>query len=323
MNQIFPFPLERLSISKVKEFLNCQRKYQYRHIDKLVPRMYQRALEFGTVGHKFLELFYTAMSEGKLLEFDINEAFDKISKTNQFDGFDAASSQQWNLDLFVIRGMIEAYVQHYRSDENLWEILSVEKDFLLGKEGDYGGASFSKTAFRGKPDLIVRNKSDGKIWVVDHKFLAQISAGALKKLPMDYQIHAYIKMFNQQLEAQGSKERVAGAIYNIVKKSGKRLKKNQTPSELAREMFDDYTETPSDYFHREYVIVTEHNTKSFDAFIAQASLDMHDKHFTGRFSQNINACDTYGECPYIELCLRGKDAEFLYRKLERPIDVSK
>lgn len=297
------FPLERLSVSVIKQFLQCERKYQYQFIDHLAPRKYQSALEFGTIGHKFLERFY------KTTEFSINSFIEELKNKSDYSNFDADSMQKYVLDIFVLSGMIKAYIEYYKLDKNEWDILYVEEDFTLGHyDGEAGNPGFY-----GKPDLVVREKKTGRIYVIDHKFYSRISDSLLKKLPMDYQLHSYIKMVNIALEKSGSNDKVYGAIYNIIQKSGKRLKKNQTIEELAKEMYDDYTTNPQDFFHREYVIITDYNTKNFDKEIEISIDDMHDKHFSGRFRQNTNACDTYGECPFLELCLRGDDARFLYK----------
>lgn len=59
-----------LSVSKVKTFLSCKKKYKYQYIDKL-PRKDQDFFTFGSFCHNVLELFHNEYIKGCDLPYNI------------------------------------------------------------------------------------------------------------------------------------------------------------------------------------------------------------------------------------------------------------
>lgn len=302
--------LVNFSASKIRQFLSCEKKYEYKYVDGLLPRTYQRALEFGSIGHKFLENWYTHLKDGG--EFNLKAISETIKTDRGLEDFDSFTTQAFETDLYTVHGMIAAYTKFYENDPKQWEILAVEQ--LI----DYA-QSFEGIHLRGIPDLVVKERNSDFVWIIDHKFLAQITQGLLKKLPLDIQVHMYLKMVKQYINKLYPELKIRGVIYNIVRKPGIRQKKDESLEAFQLRLFKDYSDRPEEFFFREYVIVTEHNIAMFEEFMTNIAIDMKRKHSTGKFIQNVFACDQYGECPYIELCLRGKEAaSYLFKQIERP-----
>lgn len=300
---------ESVSISQIREFLTCEQRYKYKYIDYLVPRIYMRALEFGSIGHKFLEEHYKAVQENRTL--NIIETLDKIKEDRGYTDFDAFTLQKFETDLYMALGMFEAYTEYYAKDKDKWDILLAESMLSLPEK-------ISTRTFLGKPDLIVREKETGLVWVIDHKFLSQVSEGLIKKLPMDHQVHAYIQMTRHWLDTLGHSDwQIRGVIYNVIKKSQRRLKKDQTLAQYQKELHDCYVEEPDQFFTRQHVIVTDHHTRHFNTFMQQVVKDMETRENDGQYKRNIYACDNYGECPYLDLCLSGEMSKHLYKSTAR------
>ena len=298
-----------VSISQIREFLTCEQRYDYRYNQMLSPRIYQRALEFGSIGHKFLEEHYVALKNKQ--ELSITETLEKIKIDRVSQEMDAFTLQKFETDLFMAYGMFQAYTQFYKSDTDKWEIILAEDMLQLPEK-------INGLTFRGKPDLIVRERNSGFVWVIDHKFMAQVSEGLIKKLPMDHQVHAYMQMTRHWLDSTDRKDwPIRGVIYNVVKKSQKRLKQKQTLPEFQQELHDTYLETPDEYFLRQHVIVTDHHIRYFNTFMNQVTKDMAVRQEDKQYKRNIYACDNYGECPFMDLCLNGETSVHLYKKTER------
>lgn len=299
---------ETVSISQIREFLTCEQRYDYRYNQNLMPRIYQRALEFGTIGHKFLEEHYKAIWQGKPL--DIVETLAKIREERLAEELDAFTLQKFETDLYMALGMFSSYVEYYKSDVEKWEILLAEDMLYLPEK-------ISTKTFRGKPDLIVREKDTGFVWVIDHKFLTFVTEGLIRKLPMDHQVHAYMKLTRAWLDATNRKDwPIRGVIYNVIKKSARKLKKEQTLVEFQKELHDVYLETPDEYFTRQYIIVTDHHVRGFDTFMSQVITDMERREVDRAYKRNIYSCDLYGQCAYLDMCLDGQLALHLYKKVE-------
>ena len=299
-----------ISVSKIREFVSCQKRFEYKYVQGLEARTYQRPLEFGSIGHKFLELWYKSLKDNTV--YDAMAVAEQIKLARGFDGFDAYSLQQFETDVFTACGMIEAYIQHYKTDIENYEILLIEE--MVNYETEINGIRL-----RGVPDLILKEKKSNFVWVVDHKFLAQITEGMVKKLPLDYQVHAYLKMVKPWLEKNHPTLFLRGVIYNIVRKPSKRLKKDQTLSEYQKELFEDYLLRPSEFFYREMPIVTPQLMQNFDGFLDIITMDIKEKVASGKFLQNIFACDNYGQCAFLDLCLYGNASRHLYKETERDV----
>lgn len=297
-------PEDTFSASKIREFVSCQRRYKYKYVDRLAPRIYQRALEFGTIGHHFLEQWYISLRDGTT--YDVLAIAEDIKRERGLEGFDSESLQMFENDVFTACGMIEAYIKHYAKDAEKYEVLMVEEKISYSSK-------INGKILNGVPDLILKERNSNHVWIADHKFLAQVSDGLVKKLPLDYQIHAYLKMGKEWLTQNRPELFLRGAIYNIVRKPSKRLKKGQTLKEYQQELFLDYSERPDEFFFREMPIVTDKLIANFDSFLEIVTEDMTQKHASGKFLQNIFACDVYGTCPYLELCLYGDASKHLYK----------
>ena len=298
-----------VSISQIREFLSCEQRYDYRYNQLLSPRIYQRALEFGSIGHKFLEEHYKALKAGTQLS--IVETLEKIKIDRIAEEMDAFTLQKFETDLFMAYGMFQAYTNYYKADTEKWDILLAEDMLSLPEK-------INGLNFRGKPDLIVRERNSGFVWVIDHKFMSAVTEGLIKKLPMDHQVHAYIQMTRHWLNETNRKDwPIRGVIYNVVKKSQKRLKVKQTLPEFQKELHDTYLETPDEFFLRQHVIVTEHHVRHFDTFMKQVTSDMARRQDDKQYKRNIYACDNYGECPFLDLCLTGEVSMHLYKKTEK------
>lgn len=297
--------METFSATKIREFVTCQKRYQYRYVDGLAPRAYIRALEFGSIGHKFLEEYYKSLRDGT--PYDTKAVAEQIKEARGLEGFDAYSMQTFETDVFTACGMIEAYINHYKSDNELYEVLLVEQMLQYSSK-------FNDRILRGVPDVILKERKSKFVWIVDHKFLTNITEGLVKKLPLDYQIQAYLKMGKEWLAKTHPDLILRGAIYNVVRKPSKKLKKNQTLTEYQHELFEDYSLRPEEFFYRELPIVTDKHIENFDTFLDIVTGDMIEKERTGKYLQNIFACDNYGLCPFIDLCLYGDSSRHLFKE---------
>lgn len=307
---------QTFSVSKLREFLTCEKRYEYKYVDGLLPRTYQRALEFGSIGHKFLEEWYKSIGNDKSPSYlyEIKDIVELVKKERGVEDFDAFSLQQFETDLYTVSGMIQAYTKFYEKDITRWDVLLIEQMLTLD-------VPFNNWILRGMPDLILRDKITKEIWVVDHKFLAQITQGLIKKLPLDYQVHAYLKMTKEWMTKNSIEGTLKGVIYNIVRKPSKRQKQGQSLERFQDELFADYLERPDEFFYRENITVTEHHIRNFDKFLDIVTKDLTAKHLSNEFKQNVFACDNYGECAYIQLCLRGKnEASYLFKNWFREKD---
>jgi len=144
--------------------------------------------------------------------------------------------------------MLDEYVKFYGKDSR-WNILAVERPFkILIKDGGVPVAYFAS-----RWDGVLRDESDGRIYLGEHKTTSQI---VLAYLEMDDQGGSYWAVASHVLRAEGilkPREEIAGIIYNFLRKAkpderpqddqGLYLNKDQTVSKRQ----------PPPLFHRERV----------------------------------------------------------------------
>jgi CRISPR/Cas system-associated exonuclease Cas4 (RecB family) len=145
-----------ISHSEVDQFLNCERKHYYGFGKKLQPKVFGKALRRGSMGHAVLEVYYKAIQSG--LNYD-QAADNALGKFGDF-------ISQPGYDLELLADLQELLIRYFdyapTLDEND-EILYVENEFRLPIS--------TQVEYPYRPDLIVKDRSTGKIKVIDHKFL--------------------------------------------------------------------------------------------------------------------------------------------------------
>ena len=144
----------RLSVSKVKTFLQCKKMFYYTYIMKL-PR---KEFEFHLLGkaiHLVLELFHSDLLNGSTLPLNKLMANAYKISMDQFGPKMIAASRK---EVFT---MADQYLKRITSDKGqIKTVLSVEKNFAL----DIGG----KVILNGMIDKV-QTDHDGVLHVMDYK----------------------------------------------------------------------------------------------------------------------------------------------------------
>lgn len=166
-----------ISQSEVDTFLICERKHYYAYGERLQPKEFPTAISRGTLGHRALQTHYEGGNWRDYLNKFTIENPDSIEV------------------VLEIKKIIPAYLNYYENDKD-WEILTVEREFRLGN-------------MPMQPDLVVREKSTGKIFVVDHKFLYNFYSNRLISMMPQ------LKKYMGALRLLGYP--VDGYIYNMIR----------------------------------------------------------------------------------------------------------
>jgi hypothetical protein len=110
--------------------------------------------------------------------------------------------------------MLEGYVEKYGKDPQ-WNVLHIEHRFRT----TIRNGSTPLAIFVGTFDGAVRDLDDGLVYLLEHKTATQINTGFLA---LDDQAGGYLAVATAVLRANGTlgdKERIAGIIYNYLRKS--------------------------------------------------------------------------------------------------------
>lgn len=332
--------------SELQDFLRCRKRWNYRWNEQLVPKKPNNKLFFGTLFHKFLEVWYGENN-------DMSQSFDAMKKL--FDETDTSSMDQveldelWSLASIVARNYHE---QYWRSDYD-WQVIATELTFRIPLDRDI--------AYTGTIDLIFRDQ-EGRLWFADHKTTDSLDKYE-KNAEMDRQISRYWWALQQLSEGNGyilidgewvkngnlvawTTEKPYGFIYNLILKDypvPPRVLKNGSLSKdkaqkTTYEMYwnalkemhldeSDYEDIlshladhPKEFFRRVEVF---RNQAEIDASIEELHATATDMGFVRelqRLGARVNpiyrniTSDCHWDCVYRDICLAsmdGSNAEYL------------
>lgn len=185
---------ELYTSSRLRVLRACLRLHYYRYaLGIYMPET--DSMRFGTVGHRALEAWYRAWMDG-YLEGRLPAALAVIDAARELSAWD-------RIKLSVL---VRAYDARWGGEG--WEVLAVEVEFRY-QLGD--------NIIGGKIDAIIRDRKDGRVYVVEHKTTgvdASLGSAYWEKLTIDTQVSIYIDgagMLGYE---------VAGCIYDVLKRPG-------------------------------------------------------------------------------------------------------
>jgi hypothetical protein len=190
-----------VSYSELDTYRQCPLKHTWAYKERWrKPPTEGGALAKGSLWHLVLETHYLVLRDGGTLEQAIEAA--KTHLVDQASGLQTETQE-------LIQWMYEGYIEHYGSD-NQWEILAVEYAFVINLPDPDGNPS--PYDIKGKIDLVVRNRENNQVWVVDHK------SGANLPDQMDLEIDDQFGLYVWALQQPGhDKWKPSGAIHSAAR----------------------------------------------------------------------------------------------------------
>lgn len=144
----------RISNSEVGTWTTCKRKYYFAFDLKLEKIERGEALSRGVIGHEVLESYYGILAEGHSHEDAKHIAATKLTEIMTRPGSDMKLC-------LSLKTLLDRYWDYYQGHPD-WEILEVESSYDLPMTNDF--------TMPMRLDLLIRIKSTGKIYILDHKF---------------------------------------------------------------------------------------------------------------------------------------------------------
>lgn len=295
-----------LTCSSLRSFQTCRCAYDYRFNRSIVPSETSNPIFFGTAVHSALEQWF---------------------KTGSRDAAQTAIMEQGLPveDYLKASELFDAYANHWHDEP--FDVVAVEHEFSLPLINPSTGRRSRLFELRGKVDGVVRDKSSGRLFILEHKTTSAISAEYVDRIMLDQQIAIYADAISRCL-----KEAVCGAIYDILVKPSIRMKQGETDEEfearraelLAKSKTGKTTakkkeaETALEFRERLRASITPENFRreivEFDTGKLRDSMaelwaiasDM------GKavYYKNTGSCAQFGRaCPYLSLCRAGGRVE--------------
>lgn len=204
-------PIEHILTNSLRnKWTGCHRRFHYRMIAGLEPIVVATALSVGKLYHYGLAAHYLGLRAAQnpgpgqdpcdMGYDDPHSAVDKylaayLVELEDLPDQDAAqrAKEDARANGERVHGLLEAYFDFWEGFDQ-WEILAVEEPMEMRLLTPRGTRSHWRYA--GIPDLVVRDREDGRIKIVDHKTTSNTSReGYQAELELDPQSRGYCMLW--------------------------------------------------------------------------------------------------------------------------------
>lgn len=259
-----------ISYSELDSFRQCPHKHRLGYVERWRTQKDETsAAGRGTLWHKLMDAHYTTL-KGEHADGDPERAV-----ADALTEFRRLGKDPDTLDL--LEWMYAGYVEAYGYDDE-WQVVAVEHKAQVPLRDAKG----RKTRFIVKMiiDLIVRDRTSGKVWLIDHKSHAYLPKS--KELDLDDQFGLY----TWGLRQLGHKP--FGSVYNTA-----RTQRNKVKPQPLDERFDRYLMTR-----------TEHELNTIAQETLATARTMYGPANHGERHTNSDTCKW--RCDFTEACLTGR-----------------
>lgn len=319
--------MDLLTKSRLAVARRCQREHELMFIRGYRPAEDADALRFGTLVHAGLESLW----RGHAPEWPANA-----------DPFDLAKA----------RPMLAGYAARWDPAE--YEVLGVEVPFECDLINPETGAPSRTWRLAGKLDALVRERSSGRVLVVEHKTSSKdIAPGSnyWAMLRFDTQVTVYFEgaralghepaaclydvlgkpMLRPRdvpvldeggqkivLDATGARATTKAGTWRQTGGEGLTVQtRPETPAEFEARVAEDIAAHPEAYYARGEVVRLESETRDGGIDTWQSAQQIREAARLGRSPRNPNACERFGRlCEFFPVCSGAEslDNGLLYRK---------
>lgn len=267
----------RFSHSRINCYKTCPKMFEYKYIKHLFPiDGDSTSLILGKAFHRGIELG------------DVNELEKELDNNNDFLDEGAETNK------VIVLAMVEAFFNK----------------FPLHNEGDVKHEVEIKTPFGGNEFIMYADalveEPDGFI-LREYKTASRIDDIYVNKLEFNDQISRYCLAIQQQFG-----KKVKKIEYYVAKKPLLRQKNGETLEQFRERLVEKITEDEESIQYFELTRTKEQLDEEFEDLV----YDIETINNTKRYTKNLSACSCYGKCPYLNLCMKEKDAELLYEVKE-------
>lgn len=220
--------------------------------------------------------------------------------------------------------MIVGYDLRWLPGMDNYEVLAVEKEFRTPLINPDTGSPSRTFEMAGKIDAIVRERSTGRVLIVEHKTSGEdITPGSVywRRLRMDGQVSIYFA------GAKALGYDPAGCLYDVLGKPKQRpLQANskrdvpESPEEFRTRLIDAIAAADA-YYARAEVARTEADLREAEADRWALAIALRDAQRTQVFPRNPDACSNYGRiCGFFPVCSGDGsiDDPAAFERLENP-----
>lgn len=289
-----------ISNSLAKEWKTCRRKFFLNYLGLLTPKKITIPFFVGRYYHRGMEEFYKGNDPDDFIPALIAD-MDKAAKKAVF--LSPEEEDKLMLQSAIVEGMLRGYTAHFARDNKKWKVVATEHEFEV--------PITDEISYVGQIDLVVRYED--ALWIVEHKTAGRLDKNYVDRLSLDTQITGYAIGAKHSM-----KEPIKGVFYNAAKKPQIRQRKEESKTDFAQRIVEDYATRPEFYFLREPLYRDAGAVKEYKAEVSEIAADIKENidylkrngaaKSVARFYRNTDACTAKGRCPMMPICTQGYDA---------------
>ena len=274
-----------LSYSNTADARSCGKKFYYRDILGLQPRITTSALTVGSTVHECFEMYFNKHPAQEVIQH-IEDAYKGITTSTE------AEVERMVIDKYTCLGIWT----NYPFSEMEFEEVLPEKSFKV-KLGNLRGVYL-----KGRLDGLV--KRQGKWWIREVKTTSVDKRCFQSRASVSYQAAGYMYGVGKETNTP-----LCGVVYDVIKRPLLRRAKHETAEDFGKRIFADYSnpEKKEMYYDRYYSYRTEKEIAEFERDMVILARDLRRRIREGDWYRNTDACFTFNsECPYKKICWEDK-----------------
>jgi hypothetical protein len=269
------------------------------------------ALKFGSLMHQALEVWWTTASVEKVDNF-----FNGLTERDEYE-------------IAKAYALIIGYIKTYADDHELYDVLSVESEFRAPLINPDTMGKSQTWELAGKIDVIVREKSTGKVIIIEHKTTSDSVAPESDywlRLTIDGQISGYFVGVDILASTGAVPSEANSCLYDVIKKPAlrpalatpeaeRKYKKDgslytnhrtedEAPEEYFSRVLADIEARPEFYFARRETVRMADDLADYMYDMWQTGKTIREAQNANRWPRNVNACNRYGTCEYFGVCCK-------------------
>ncbi|MDD5428693.1 MAG: PD-(D/E)XK nuclease family protein [Candidatus Omnitrophica bacterium] len=272
-----------LSYSSAVDARSCTKKYYYRNILGLEPRLTTSALNIGSTVHECFEMYFNKRPAQEILQH-----IEDVYKETLALATTEAEEERMLIDKYTCLGMWT----NYPFSEMEFEEVMPEKEFKV-RLGSLRGVYL-----KGIVDGLM--KRQGKWWIREVKTTSMDKRAFQSKASVSYQAAGYMYGVYKETHTEA-----CGIVYDMIKRPLLRKGVHETAEDFGKRILADYSNPNKKemYFDRYYSYRTEKEILEFERDMVILARDLRRRIREGCWYRNTDACFTFNsECPYKKIC---------------------
>lgn len=234
---VWDFHVDGVTSSLLRTFLTCREQTYLKYIEGWQQPGIREPIEFGWIFHNALE----HLAAGKDPVRSVTAYVTKRSK-----GLTAGDQQTLNRLAGMAKAMIPLYIEYWAKYDKLKITEWVEHESVFDQQVSVPGHA-GDIRLRGRRDgAFTSGKKGAFLWLFETKTKGVIPEQTLLNvLPFDTQVMLYSYVLGLEYD-----QKVAGVIYNVIRRPGLRIRKDDTLKKFCDRVKDDVHARPEHYFMR-------------------------------------------------------------------------